>query len=105
MNLLLSIGQADLSYARCAAVSSESENSNVGDYGKSYIVNQQGVKVKKFGNTRLRSLELIHCLFQRLFPGFGALVRAQVKLTSENGEASIPETDVEEIKMIRFLPL
>ena len=76
LNILLTISSNDLGYTRCNVVQADDDSINNGDYAKQHLINQQGDKVKKFGITRLRSLELLHAILQRLYPSFGPLMQA-----------------------------
>lgn len=76
MHLLLIIGSSDLAYTRCNIVSKSDSMINSGDFAKKFIINQQEHRVNKLGLTKLRAIELLHSIFQRLYPTFGALVTA-----------------------------
>ena len=52
------------------------------DKDKDFIVNQQQEKIHKFGQSRLRSLELMNAVFALLHPSNGPLAAAQ--LLAEN---------------------
>ena len=56
---------------------------NKGTYtgGATKYENQQKMVITKFGQTRLRSLELIHSVLQLLHPTLGVLASANLTLT------------------------
>ena len=72
-NLLLTINNKDLSKP-------ESQ----------YMVNQQGMKVRKIGAARVRCLELLNLMLTLLHPSLGPLMKAQALLTggADNQEYS-----------------
>ena len=65
-------------------------------------VNQQQVKIKKIGLTRLRSLELMQNILTLMHPGYGALARAQTLLMDPN--ADLMGGINEPINMVHFVP-
>ena len=67
---------------------------NKGTYtgGASRYENQSKTVITKFGQTRLRSLELIHAVLQLLHPTLGVLAAANLTLTGQiNPDADTPE--------------
>lgn len=51
-------------------------NANELGVGDEYYTNQYNKRIKKFGATRLRSLELLHSILVLLYPTLGPLSSA-----------------------------
>ncbi len=104
MHLLNIVSSGDLGYTRCPVIPSSIDDVNHGDYSKSFIVNQYGKRVKKFGILRLRSLELLNSVLSQLYPSFGCLMVAQAHLNAEGQEVKVPEPEEKAIRLDRFVP-
>ena len=83
-NILIMVNQGDLSSA------------------ESTYVNQNQVRIKKFGMTRLRALELLNQLLSLLFPTFGVMAAAQCKITG-NEMPECPHPDLHLSKYINTI--
>ena len=64
------------------------------------LVNQRNHTIIRFGQTRLRSLEMINQIFSLLHPSSGILAQAQYHL---EGEKNPDEDHIEEIQLSKYV--
>ena len=64
-----------------------------------YYTNQYGEKIRRMGQARLKSLELIHSILLLLYPSAGALIKAGSAL-SGNTPGVAPHPDFEMDKYV-----